>query len=37
MLLLAEGYSYKQICEETGWTYTNTKGRLGPSRLGSPA
>jgi RNA polymerase sigma factor (sigma-70 family) len=23
LLLRAEGYSYKQICDETGWTYTN--------------
>jgi RNA polymerase sigma factor (sigma-70 family) len=22
LLLRAEGYSYKQICDETGWTYT---------------
>jgi RNA polymerase sigma factor (sigma-70 family) len=32
LLLRAEGYSYKQICEETGWTYTKvnrcvTEGR----------
>ncbi len=32
LLLRAEGYSYKQICDETGWTYTKvnrciTEGR----------
>lgn len=32
LLLRAEGYSYRQICEETGWTYTKvnrciTEGR----------
>jgi len=32
LLLRADGYSYKQICEETGWTYTKvnrcvTEGR----------
>jgi Sigma-70, region 4 len=32
LVLKAHGYSYKEICEITGWTYTNVKRRIGPSR-----
>ncbi|MCA1699101.1 MAG: sigma-70 family RNA polymerase sigma factor, partial [Actinobacteria bacterium] len=28
MTLLAEGYSYRQICDETGWTYTKVNRRV---------
>jgi hypothetical protein len=31
-LLRAEGYSYKQICEETGWTYTKVNRCLTEGR-----
>ena len=30
LLLRAEGYSYKQICDETGWTYTKVNGSVPP-------
>jgi RNA polymerase sigma factor (sigma-70 family) len=32
LLLRAEGYSYKQICEETGWTYTKVNRCLAEGR-----
>ena len=32
LLLRAEGYSYKQICEETGWTYTKVNRCLTEGR-----
>lgn len=32
LLLLAEGYSYKQICELTGWTYTKVNRCLSEGR-----
>lgn len=32
LLLLAEGFSYKQICEETGWTYTKVNRCLTEGR-----
>lgn len=32
LLLLAEGYSYKQICEATGWTYTKVNRCLSEGR-----
>ena len=32
MTLLAEGYSYQQICEETGWTYTKVNRCLAEGR-----
>ena len=32
MRLLAEGYSYRQICEETGWTYTKVNRCLAEGR-----
>ena len=32
MTLLAEGYSYRQICEETGWTYTKVNRCLAEGR-----
>ena len=34
LLLRAEGYSYKQICDETGWTYTKVC-RAGSARASS--
>jgi RNA polymerase sigma factor (sigma-70 family) len=32
LLLRAEGYSYQQICEETGWTYTKVNRCLSEGR-----
>jgi len=32
LLLRAEGYSYRQICEETGWTYTKVNRCLTEGR-----
>jgi RNA polymerase sigma factor (sigma-70 family) len=32
LVLKAEGYSYKQICEETGWTYTKVNRCLTEGR-----
>ena len=32
LVLRAEGYSYKQICEETGWTYTKVNRCLTEGR-----
>ena len=32
MLLLAEGYSYRQICEQTGWSYTKVNRCLTEGR-----
>ena len=32
LLLRAEGYSYKQICDETGWTYTKVNRCLAEGR-----
>ncbi|MBA3420858.1 MAG: sigma-70 family RNA polymerase sigma factor [Thermoleophilaceae bacterium] len=32
MALLAEGYSYEQICDETGWTYTKVNRCLAEGR-----
>lgn len=32
MTLLAEGYSYRQICDETGWTYTKVNRCLAEGR-----
>jgi len=32
MALLAEGYSYQQICDETGWTYTKVNRCLAEGR-----
>jgi RNA polymerase sigma factor (sigma-70 family) len=31
LVLKAHGYSYQEICEITGWTYTNIWGQVGPS------
>jgi RNA polymerase sigma factor (sigma-70 family) len=30
LLLKAEGYSYKEICDITGWSYTNEDCSIGP-------
>jgi RNA polymerase sigma factor (sigma-70 family) len=32
LLLRAEGYSYKQICDETGWTYTKVNRCIAEGR-----
>jgi RNA polymerase sigma factor (sigma-70 family) len=32
LLLRAEGYSYKQICDETGWTYTKVNRCISEGR-----
>jgi RNA polymerase sigma factor (sigma-70 family) len=32
LLLRAEGYSYKQICDETGWTYTKVNRSITEGR-----
>jgi RNA polymerase sigma factor (sigma-70 family) len=32
LVLKARGYSYNEICEITGWTYTNVRRQIGPSR-----
>jgi RNA polymerase sigma factor (sigma-70 family) len=42
LILKAQGYSYREICELTGWTYTKVnrclaEGRARLRRLGAPA
>ena len=32
LLLKAEGYSYRQICDVTGWTYTKVNGSVSTGR-----
>src|SRR5204862_709358 len=38
LLLKAEGLSYEEICQATGWTYTKVSRPVGPSRrINGPA